>query len=204
MEPDDPARGGAATQSRIERDPAPSHLLTALWALAVVLLGAFGQDFLLVTVGGFFGAILGLAWLVQVARVLLDREARGRLTGGAILAWMVFPATVFVVAALLLSSWPLVLRVKASESALLRLVAEVEAGRTSFAPPVRAGLFLIDGGRIEGGSVLLEWTEGWPMASEGLAYFTAGNLSRPFEGSFPGPVGLKHVVGRWWTFYFPD
>lgn len=73
--------GTATGHLHAPRGPAPPHLLTAIWAIPAALLSA--------TIGrGVFApfglAILGLAlavvWFSNLARVLLDREARGRLT----------------------------------------------------------------------------------------------------------------------------
>ena len=177
----------------VARPPGPGRALlvqTVLWGIATILVVAFGHTFLLGIPLLLWGFILGIAWLcLAVSRLILGR---GLLDWRGLVAWA---ATGLLLGAACFTQWPLALRVKLSEPALLRLVEEVDAGRATFHRPVRAGLFAIDGGRVEGGCVLLETNEGWPLASEGIAYVREGTTQARFS---------DHLVGRWWAFHFPD
>lgn len=142
-----------------------------------------------------WGMVLGIAWCCLAFGRLLLRGGLLKLDRRGVAAWAFCPATGLMLGTVIwCSHWPLALRVRVSEQALLRLVEEVEAGRTRFDPPARAGLFVIDGAYIEGGYVFLETNEGWPLASEGIAYLREGAQ----------PWSRPNLTGRWWDFHFPD
>lgn len=177
------------------RPTAVWHVMTAIWALAAALLAVFGHRVAAAAVLFPLGGVLGLIWCFQAARVLLCREARGRLTPGAMIGWAVYPVTAILLSSLVLSSWIDVLRIRVSEAALLRLVEDVEAGR-AIDRPVRAGLFRIERARIEDGCVLLENNESWVYLSDGLAFVRRGA---------PPPLALaRHIWGPWWEFRYLD
>lgn len=178
------------------RPTAVWHVMTALWALAALLLAVFGHRFATAAVVLPIGGLLALIWCFQAARVLLHRETRSRLTPRAMIGWAAYPATAILLSSLVLSHWVDVLRVRVSEAALLRLVEDVEAGRADFDTPVRAGLFRIEDARIEDGCVLLEVNESWVYLSDGLAFAR--------RGAPPSLALSRHITGPWWEFYYLD
>ena len=192
--------GVAAVPPGVSVAPLPGpgravQILTVLWAIAAVLMAAFGHTFLLGAPLVLCGLLLGVAWCDLAFRRLILQKGFATLDRRGFVAWAFCPWTGLLLSAVCFTQWGLVLRVKLSEPALLRLVEEVEAGKAHFDPPVRAGLFKIDGGRVEGGCVLLETNEGWPLASEGIVYVREGTTQARFS---------DHLVGRWWAFHFPD
>lgn len=186
------------TDDEAARAPGPGRAvqgLTTLWAVGAVLIALFGHTCLLGPPLILCGLLLGIGWCCLAVGRLIVREGILRLGWRGVLVWALCPATGLLLGAVCFSQWPLALRVKLSEPALLRLVEEVKAGRASFDRPVRARLFKIDGGRVDGGCILLETNEGWPLASEGIAYVPKGT---------PRVLFSDHLVGRWWAFAFPD
>ncbi len=173
------------------------HVLTALWAIPAALMSAsVSPHFGLVVAVVFSGGLLGLIWCIQLARVLLDPEARRRLAWRAIGAWAFCPATGLLLTALYFTQWPLVLRVKLSEPALLRLVTDIEADRVQVDRPIRAGLMSMHRAAVEEHYVLLYTDHGFIFTEYGLAYSRDGN--RP-TSSYWG-LTFRHLFGRWYIF----
>jgi hypothetical protein len=142
----------------------------------------------------FFGGVLGLIWSAQLLRVLIDTEARGRLTRRAAVAWAAYPTVGLVLLALFWSQWPFALRVKLSEPAVVRLASEVEDGRTRVGGPVGAGLVSVEWAEVRGNCVVL-FTGAVFMTDCGLAYSRDGKP--PALGH---PWAFRHLFGRWYTF----
>jgi hypothetical protein len=174
------------------------HVLTGIWAcLAAVMSTQLAPDLLLGTAVLAFGGMLGLIWSVMAARVLLNRDARRRLTGRAIASWAVCPATGLMFAALCASGLPAACRVKLSEPALDRLAAGLEALRTRVDRTTRAGLMFVDEAVVEERCILLRTDSG--------GFFTQYGLARSRDGSWPasdhyGMTTFRHLFGRWYTF----
>jgi hypothetical protein len=149
--------------------------------------------FLLPLVVLAFGGFLGVVWTVQLLRVLLSREARGRLTRRASLHWGVCPATGLLFGALSLTPWPYALSVKLGEPALLRIVEDLEQGRANARDPGRAGLIFVDDAQVREDCVLLY--TGW-------GYLTLHGLAYSRDGAPPEPpfARVRHLYGRWYTF----
>jgi hypothetical protein len=193
------ARGQAETRTGAPLgSPRPTvlwHIFTAAWALmAAPMSASLSPPFMLMLVAAFFGGALGLIWSVQLLRVLLDREARSRLTRRASVAWAAYPTIGLLLVALFLSQWPFALRVKLSEPALLRLAGEVEDGRTRVGVPCRAGLVSVDSADVRENCVLL-FTGAVFLTECGLAYSRDGKP--PALGH---PWVFRHLFGRWYTF----
>lgn len=178
--------------------PRPSarlRALTGVWAVLAAVMSASLGRLMLPFLVLLIGVTLGVAWCSQLTRVLLDREARGRLTWRAMASWMVCPLTGLLFAALSFTSWPYMLRVKISEPALLRLVADLERGRADLRDPGRAGLIFVDHASVREDCVLLETETGF-LTWHGLVYSRSGARPRP-----PPRTHVRHLYGRWYTFY---
>lgn len=173
------------------RPNAHFHALTAAWALLALIMCASLGRFMITGVVVLFGAVLTASWCHELVRALFDREARGRLTRGALGAWAIFPLTVLLFAALSFSPWPYVMRVKLSEHALLRLVEDVEASRAS---PGRAGLIFVDDARAVKGCVVLTTESGY-LTEYGLVFSQAGTMPKP------PALHLRHLYGPWYVFH---
>ena len=174
------------------------HVLTGIWAFfAAVMSGRLAPGLLLGMTVVLSGGLLGLIWCVQFARVLLNREARRRLTGRALASWAVCPATGLFLAALTLSQWPVALRVKLSEPALLRLAQEVEDGRDEVTSGRLVGLMVVDGTVLEESCVLLHTDSGFFFVKYGLAYSRDGDWP---SSHYYGTTSFRRLFGRWYTF----
>jgi len=172
------------------------HWMTAIWALMALAMGAsLPPDLGLVLAVLAFGALLGLIWTVQMLRVLHDREARNRLTLRAAAAWAVCPATGLLLTALVWTGWPIVLRVKLSEPALVRLAEEVKGGRSAVAGRFGTGLVPVYEAHVEGNCVVL---------STGVAFLDDYGLAYSRDGRHPAPGDARyrfhHLFGPWYTF----
>ena len=179
------------------------QIATLCWAVVVILAAAFGHTAMGEGAPLFlFGLLLGLGWCGN----LIVEWGLVRLDWRSAVAWSVCPATLLLLGFFIyFSPWPLVLRVKLSESALLRVVEEVRAGRTRFDPPVRAVLFSIDSARIRNGTVLLDTNESWPLESAGIAYVGDDPRWLDFgEDGSPPPPFCGSLFGRWSWFRYPD
>ena len=203
-----PTSGCAAAATRpVPRPDREAQILTLLWAAAALLATAFG---LTSGFGGIllflFGVLLALAWCVVAFGRLVVEWGLPRLDWRSTLSWTFCPATVLLLGIFIYySPWPLVLRVKLSEPALLRIVEEVRAGRTHFDPPARAGLFSIDCGSVRNGTVLLDTNEGWLLDTEGIAYVGDDPRWLEFgEDGSPPPPFRGRLAGRWCWFRYPD
>ena len=191
-------------QGRRAPQPTPLwHIFTVGWLVPALLMTArVDPGFGLLGIVALYGALLGLIWLVCGALVLLSREARARLTRRAVAAWLAFPAMVLLVALLLHTRWPLMLRVRLSEPALLELVQEARADRRPHEDPRRAGLMFVDHVYAEEDCVFLHTNHGFIFREHGLAYSPDGSEPR---GRYMGyRTEFHHLTGHWWTFEASD
>jgi hypothetical protein len=183
-----------------EGPPRPAalwHILTGIWALlALPVCASLAPDLLLGMLAFFVGGLLGLAWVIQVLRVISDRDARRRMTGRAALGWAAYPATALLLYVLLTTGVLVHLRVRLSEPALQRLAEEVAAGAK--VDDRWVGLMWIEGAWVSGNAVLLSVGASF-METTGLAYSLDGLPAAP-EGH---PL-THHLHGRWYTFYYWD
>jgi hypothetical protein len=178
--------------------PRPSvgfHVSTGVWAvLATLMLASLGR-FLLSGIVVLFGVMLGVAWFFAFARVLVDREARGRLTWKEAGHWAVCPATGLFFVALSFTTWPYMLRVTLSEPALLRLVEDLDQGRANPFDPGRAGLIFVDHAEALEDCVVLTTETGF-LTEYGLVY------SRDDSPPDASPRWIWHLYGRWYAFAY--
>jgi hypothetical protein len=172
------------------------HALTVAWAIpAAVMSASFSPHPGLVFAVLALGGIMGLAWSFQALRVLLDREALGRLTPRAVAGWAAYPVTGLLLLGLSWSQWPLALRVRLSEPDLRRLAEGVEDGWVQVDRRVGAGLVLVEHAEARADCVMLCTGHGLFLTDIGIAY------SR--DGDGPSPVGqcrFRHLFGRWHTY----
>lgn len=171
------------------------HVLTAIWAVLAAVMSASiaGAGLMLPLAVVLFGGTLGIAWCFALARAVLDREARGRLTRRAMGAWAVCPLTGLLFVALSFTQWPYELRVRISEPALLRLVEDLDSGRVDASDPGRAGLIFVDYATAEEDCVVFT-TESVFLTEYGLVYSRDGRIPNPQH------LPLWHLYGRWYTF----
>ncbi len=169
--------------------------MTAAWAIMALWMSAsLSPDLMLGLAVLGIGGLLGLIWTFQVLRVVLDREARGRLTPRAIVAWAICPATGLLLVALVGTQWPVALRVKLSEPALLRLVEDVEARRATVPGTFGVGRVSVEEATVAGNCVILYTGSGF-FIDYGLAFSRDGNPPAPeYMRSF------RHLFGRWYTY----
>jgi len=170
--------------------------MTGIWALLSLPACASPNANPLITVLAFStGGLLGLIWLVQVLRVVLDADGRQRMTRRAAIAWSIYPATGLLLLFLLMTGLFFEVRVRLSETALERLAAEVTSG-AEVKGTRWVGLVRIEGARMSGNAVLFS-TESKFLAEYGLAYSRDGA-----PPALPGRPVVSHVFGRWYTFTY--
>lgn len=175
------------------------QVLTILWApLAGAMSLRVYPGLLLFAVVFLFGLVLGLFWCALAwQRFVVHRHVTTRLDRRGRLAWAFCPATGLLLAVLVVTQIPLAVRVKVSESALLRLVEESKV-RCYFPDGRRAGAMFVNAVEPHRYCCFLVTDVGGLFNSYGLVYSRDG--ARPdarYGGCF---TDVKHLVGRWWWF----
>ncbi|HEX5136990.1 MAG TPA: hypothetical protein VFY93_08470 [Planctomycetota bacterium] len=186
-----------ASRGEPQGPPRPTafwHVLTGIWILlSLPVCASLSPHPVLGMIAFGIGGILGLAWAIQLQRVIADTDARRRMTRRAAVGWAIYPVAALLLALLLTTGVLVLLRVRLSETALERLAGEVASGAE--VKDRWAGLMWIESASGSGNAVLL---------STGMTFLYEYGLVYSLDGKPPAlrHHHTRHLHGRWYTYSY--